>query len=138
MTDLFDEWLTICSHDVAPKAWFEKTFDRVYKRAEGASSQSPVNPQEIALVFIVMAQGTLFNIEMPNFDSSAEDWLHLSERALVKGEFLSNNMVAGLQTLVRFWNVTRAWLVTDVLALDGASAPVRTVNRSLKTFLTFE
>lgn len=94
------ETLTRYSHDVAPKVWFEKTFDRVYKRAEGGSSQSPVNPQEIALVFIIMAQGTLFNIEMPNFDSSAEDWLHLSERALVKGEFLSNNMVAGLQTLV--------------------------------------
>lgn len=93
--------LTRSSHDVAPKAWFEKIFDRVYKRAEGGSSQPPVNPQEIALVFIIMAQGTLFNIEMPNFDSSAEDWLHLSERALVKGEFLSNNMVTGLQTLVR-------------------------------------
>lgn len=47
-----------------------------------------------------MAQGTMFNIEMPDCDSSAEDWLHLSERALVKGNFLSNNMVAGLQTLV--------------------------------------
>ncbi|KAM5344358.1 hypothetical protein ACJ41O_012895 [Fusarium nematophilum] len=86
-------------HDVAPKASFEKTFDRVYKRAERGSSSASVNPQEIALVFIIMAQGTMFNIEMPNCDSSAEDWLHLSERALVKGEFLSNNMVAGLQTL---------------------------------------
>ena len=59
-----------------------------------------VNPQEIALAFIIMAQGTMFNIEMPNYDSSAEEFLHLSERAMVKGEFLSNNMVAGLQTLV--------------------------------------
>lgn len=44
----------------------------------------------------------MFNIEMPSYDSSVEDWLHLSERALVKGDFLSNNMVAGLQTLVSF------------------------------------
>jgi hypothetical protein len=58
------------------------------------------NPQEMALVYIVIAQGTMFNIEMPNNDSSAEEWLHLAERALVKGEFLSNNMVAGIQTLV--------------------------------------
>ncbi|KAL2432701.1 hypothetical protein ABEF95_014691 [Exophiala dermatitidis] len=86
-------------HDVAPKALFEKTFDRVYTLAEGGSLSTPGNPQEIALVFIIMAQGTLFNIEMSNYDSSAEDWLHLSERALVKGDFLSNNMVAGLQTL---------------------------------------
>lgn len=88
------------SHDVAPKAQFEVTFDRVYRRAEMDSLAPPVDPQEIALVFIIMAQGTMFNIEMPNCDGSAEDWLHLSERALVKGDFLSNNMVAGLQTLV--------------------------------------
>ncbi|RAK77690.1 uncharacterized protein BO72DRAFT_477267 [Aspergillus fijiensis CBS 313.89] len=86
-------------HDVAPKASFQKTFDRIYKFAEGVSVSPRVNPQEIALVFIVLAQGTLFNIEMPNYDPSAEDWLHLSELALVKGRFLSNNMVAGLQTL---------------------------------------
>lgn len=92
--------LTSPSHDVAPKGPFEKTFDRVYKRAESGSSSPPINPQEIALVFIIMAQGTMFNIEMPDCDSSAEDWLHLSERALVKGHFLSNNTVAGLQTLV--------------------------------------
>ncbi|KAI0891439.1 hypothetical protein F4806DRAFT_302651 [Annulohypoxylon nitens] len=97
---LVESYYRYCAwhHDVAPKASFEKTFDRVYRRAEGDSS-SLINPQEIALVYIIMAQGTTFNIEMPNYDSSAEDWLHLSERALVKGDFLSNNMVAGLQTL---------------------------------------
>jgi hypothetical protein len=51
-----------------------------------------------------MAQGTMFNIEMPNCDSSAQEWLRISERALVKGEFLSNNTVAGLQTLVSLTN----------------------------------
>lgn len=81
---------------------FEKTFNRVYKLSEGGTLSPRVNPQEIALVFIIMAQGTLYNIEMPNYDPSAEDWLHLSERALVEGNFLSNNMVAGLQTLVSF------------------------------------
>lgn len=95
-----EERLTRFSHDVAPKASFERTFDRVYRRAESGLLTPSINPQEIALVFIVMAQGTMFNIEMPNYDSSAVDWLHLSERALVKGEFLSNNMIAGLQTLV--------------------------------------
>ena len=96
------ERLTRPSHNVAPKASFEKTFDRVYKRAEGNPSSPPINLQEIALVYIIMAQGTMFNIEMPNCDSSAEEWLNLSERALIKGEFLSSNTVAGLQTLVSF------------------------------------
>ncbi|KAI2835855.1 hypothetical protein CBS11852_10088 [Aspergillus niger] len=86
-------------HDVAPRATFDKTFDRVYASSSGTSLSPKVNPQEIALVFIILAQGTMFNIEMPNYDPSTEDWLHLSELALVKGRFLSNNMVAGLQTL---------------------------------------
>lgn len=88
------------SHDVAPRISFEKTFDSVYSLKHDSSSVPRVNPQEVALVFIILAQGTMFNIEMPNYDPSIEDWLHLSELALVKGEFLSNNMVAGLQTLV--------------------------------------
>jgi hypothetical protein len=92
--------LTSSSHDVAPKPSFEKTFDRVYTLANRRSLSAPVSAQEIALVFIIMAQGTMYNIEMPSHDPSANDWLHLSERALIKGNFLSNNMVAGLQTLV--------------------------------------
>lgn len=75
-----ESWLTlILSHDVAPRDLFEKTFDRVYERAGGHSAPPRINPQEIALVFIIMAQGTMFNIEMPNCDPSAEEWLHLSE-----------------------------------------------------------
>ena len=46
-----------------------------------------------------MAQGTMYNIEMPMYDPSTEEWIHFSERALVKGEFLSNNTLHGLQTL---------------------------------------
>ncbi|KAL4893492.1 hypothetical protein BDV59DRAFT_207607 [Aspergillus ambiguus] len=98
---LVESYYRYCAwhHDVAPKVAFQKTFDRVYKLSNGESLSPPVNPQEIALVFIIMAQGTMYNIEMANYDPSAEEWLHLSERALVKGRFLSNNMVAGLQTL---------------------------------------
>ena len=91
------------SHDVVPRAGFQKMFDRIFAAAAGAGldSSSPVNPQELALVFIVLAQGTLFNIEMPNIDPSAEDWLHLWERALVKGNFFANNTIPAVQTLVR-------------------------------------
>ncbi|KAH7082385.1 fungal-specific transcription factor domain-containing protein [Paraphoma chrysanthemicola] len=98
---LIESYYRYCAwhHDVAPRAQFEKTFDRVYSFMDGTDQASRVNPQEIALVSIVMAQGTMFNIEMPHYDTSAEDWVGLAERALVKGDFLSNNTVAGLQTL---------------------------------------
>ncbi|GKZ81188.1 hypothetical protein AnigIFM56816_005700 [Aspergillus niger] len=103
-------------HDVAPRATFDKTFDRVYASSSGTSLSPNVNPQEIALVFIILAQGTMFNIEMPNYDPSTEDWLHLSELALVKGRFLSNNMVAGLQTLMGMHRDGTRWnLSQDVI-----------------------
>lgn len=62
----------------------------------------------------------MFNIEMPDCDSSAEDWLHLSERALVKGNFLSNNMVAGLQTLVSLpkWIAEDQPLILECLSIS--------------------
>ena len=88
------------SHDVVPKASFEKTLDRVYTLLQGETVSPRVNPQEIALVYMIMAQGTLYNIEMAYNDPSAEEWLHLSQRALVKGDFLATNTVHGLQTLV--------------------------------------
>lgn len=47
-----------------------------------------------------MAHGTLFNLEMPNVDPSAEDHVKIAERALVKGRFMANNTIAGVQTLV--------------------------------------
>lgn len=98
---LVEAYYRFCSwhHDVAPKDSFKKTFDRVYTLSNKDSLSAPVSPQELALVFIIMAQGTMYNIEMPSHDPSAEEWLSLSEQALIKGNFLSNNMVAGLQTL---------------------------------------
>jgi len=118
--------LTKSSHDVAPKPAFEKTFGRVFKRAESGSTSPHINAQEIALVFIIMAQGTMFNIEMPNCDSSAKEWLRLSERALVKGEFLSNNTLAGLQTLVSSTISTNQFCsMANVAAFNGSSPIVR-------------
>ncbi|KAL4749214.1 hypothetical protein BDW72DRAFT_195035 [Aspergillus terricola var. indicus] len=98
---LVESYYRYCAwhHDVAPKPAFQKTFDRVYTFSNGGSVSPRLDPQEIALVYIIMAQGTMFNIEMPYYDPSVEEWLYLSERALVEGNFLSNDMVVGLQTL---------------------------------------
>lgn len=123
--------LQVLSHDVAPKTMFEPIFERVFTLTGGRVPSSPVNPQEIGLVFIVLAQGTMFNIEMPSCDPSVEEWLHLSERALVKGDFLSTNMLAGVQTVVS----TRMHLpiITHNLTTDSTSWPIftcRSINVS--------
>lgn len=103
---------------------FEPIFERVYTLAGGRLPSSPVNPQEIGLVFIVLAQGTMFNIEMPSCDPSVDEWLHISERALVKGDFLSTNMLAGVQTGLG----TRMHLpiITHSLTTDSTSWPIFT------------
>lgn len=85
---------------MAPKESFAKTFGRVYAALRGEASSPRLNAQEIALVFIILAQGTRYNLEMPAYDPSVAEWIQLAEIALVKGQFLSNNMVAGVQTLV--------------------------------------
>lgn len=93
--------LTACiSHDVAPQSSIIKTFDRVYQLVDGLNPSSPVNAQEIALIFMIMCQGTLYNIEMAHNDASAEEWLRLAQQALVKGEFMAINTIPGVQTLV--------------------------------------
>ncbi|KAJ8113234.1 hypothetical protein OPT61_g4591 [Boeremia exigua] len=84
-------------HDVAPRDRFEKIFDRVYAHSNEPSRR--INAQELALVFIILAQGNVFNIEIASNPTIPEELLHLSELALMKGNFLSNNTVAGVQTL---------------------------------------
>lgn len=114
------------SHNVAPRASFEETFQRVYKAAEigHSATHSAVHPQEIALIFIVLAQGTVFNIELPSYDESVEEWLYLSQQSLVKGNFMSDNMVVGLQTLVSLILRESAFTLT-VTASYGTSLFVR-------------
>ena len=64
------------------------------------AQQPQAHLQEIALLYLVMAQGALYNIEIPYNDASADKWLQLSEQTLVQGHFLTNNMIPGMQTLV--------------------------------------
>ena len=86
-----------------PKPAFTKIFEKIYGLTEqNISKRSAVIHQEIALIFIVIAKGIIFNIELPMNDPTAEAMLRLSEQALVRGDFLSNNTIAGLQTLVGF------------------------------------
>nr|XP_018263450.1 uncharacterized protein I303_03319 [Kwoniella dejecticola CBS 10117]OBR85608.1 hypothetical protein I303_03319 [Kwoniella dejecticola CBS 10117] len=95
---LIDSYYRYCAwhHDVVPRSDFQKIFDRVYGMSARVGS---VTPQELALIFILLAQGTLFNLEMPNYDPSSEEWLNLSERALVKGNFFADNTIPAVQTL---------------------------------------
>lgn len=116
--------LTSVSHNVVPEPNFAKTFGRVYTASRGEACTPKLNAQEIALVFIILAQGTRYNLEMPSNDPSVVEWVRLAEIALVKGQFLSNNMVAGVQTLVCLESLPRRDRLRPI-AFDGTFSAVR-------------
>ena len=88
------------SYDVATKTCFEPVFERVYKALDNSNNMPHrVDLQELALVYILLAFGALHNLELPPNDPSAEEYLALSKSALAKGDFLTKNTLAGLQTL---------------------------------------
>ncbi|KLT41091.1 hypothetical protein CC85DRAFT_303533 [Cutaneotrichosporon oleaginosum] len=84
-------------YDVAPRAYFEPIFERVYAAVE--SNNHAVNPQQLALLFIVFAMGALYSLELPPNDPAAAEYHALSKACLVKGNFLVNTAISGVQTL---------------------------------------
>jgi len=88
------------SYNICPRPSFEPTLNATLD-AQSSSSEIRVNPQQIALIYIVLAVGTLFNLEVLPHHPSANRYFRLSQQSLCKGDFLNRNTVAGLQTVVR-------------------------------------
>jgi hypothetical protein len=91
-----------CSFDVAPRSTMGDLITEVYS-VRGASevSRSHLDPQRLALLFIILAIGSLHNLELPANDPSADEYLELAKRSLSKSDFLTHCTIAGIQTLVR-------------------------------------
>ncbi|WVR04222.1 hypothetical protein IAU60_001222 [Kwoniella sp. DSM 27419] len=87
------------NHDTAPRRFFQPVFDKIYDSVE-ARAHRQVHPQQLALLFAILAMGTLQNLELPPHDPSADEYLALAKGCLTKGDFLNNNTIAGVQTLI--------------------------------------
>lgn len=89
------------SFDVAPRPTIEKLINETYavKHAKPLDYRA-VDPQYLALLFIILAIGSLHNLELPPNDPSADEYLELSKRCLAKADFLTRSNIAGIQTLV--------------------------------------
>ncbi|GMK58669.1 hypothetical protein CspeluHIS016_0601110 [Cutaneotrichosporon spelunceum] len=85
------------NHDVAPRAGVQPIFERAYGLTEDPSR---VHPQQLALLFIILAMGALHNPALPPHDPGAEHHLAAARWCLVKGDFIGHNTIAGLQALV--------------------------------------
>jgi len=93
--------ITYISFDVAPRPSIEKLIDEMYHVKNATSpDHRAVDPQCLALLFIILAIGSLHNLELPPNDPSAEEYLEMSKRCLAKTDFLTRSTLAGIQTLV--------------------------------------
>ena len=58
-----------------------------------------IDLQALALVFMVLAMGTLHNLELAPNDPVAESYVAMAKTCLVKDSFMIKNTIAGVQTL---------------------------------------
>ncbi|WVW79032.1 hypothetical protein I302_100995 [Kwoniella bestiolae CBS 10118] len=87
------------NHDTAPRRFFQPVFDRIFQCISTKNYRS-VHPQQLALLYAILAMGTLQNLELPPNDPTADEYLMLAKSCLTKGDFLNNNTIAGVQSLI--------------------------------------
>jgi hypothetical protein len=75
-----------------------KVYEVIHRGIQITSAH--IAAQDLALLYIVLAKGAYYNLELPADDSSVEDYLSLAKCCLSKGDFLANNTITGLQALV--------------------------------------
>ncbi len=87
------------------RANFIDIIKSIYREDQpGSGEVQQENPKlqyhKLALVMIVLALGTLLNLEIPPHDPSAERFYTLAKSCLAKGDFLHHNTLVSVQALV--------------------------------------
>jgi hypothetical protein len=99
----------IDSFNIIRREIFVPILDHVYHdfgmisnstNALDAQERSSVRAEQLALVYIILAMGSYYSLEVTPDDSSVEEYLTLSRACLSKADFMANNTIAGIQTLV--------------------------------------
>ncbi|WWC87429.1 uncharacterized protein L201_002318 [Kwoniella dendrophila CBS 6074] len=91
------------SYEIVSRTDVKKIVENVYNYMSGMNLEhrnTRVHAQQLGLAFIVLAMGALHNLELRPDDTSAEDYMLCAEDCLTKGHFMTNNTVAGVQTLI--------------------------------------
>ncbi|WVW79040.1 hypothetical protein I302_101003 [Kwoniella bestiolae CBS 10118] len=91
------------SYEIVTRVNVKKVVETVYNYMAGLNQEfrhSKNQFQELGLLFIVLAMGALHNLELRPDDTSAEEYMLCSEDCLTKGNFMTNNTVAGVQTVI--------------------------------------
>ncbi|WWC94362.1 hypothetical protein V866_001204 [Kwoniella sp. B9012] len=85
------------NYNVITSKVFEPIFERSYQRHQ--DGQAAVTSQELGLVFIILAMGTLHNLERLPHDPLAEEYRSIAQTCLAKGNFMANSTMAGVQAI---------------------------------------
>ncbi|OCF32109.1 hypothetical protein I316_06265 [Kwoniella heveanensis BCC8398] len=89
--------------NVVSRKRIEEVFEKAYSLRpppnQTSVSGQQIAAQDLALLFIIFAMGAYYNLELPPDDSLVDDYLLVAQNCLSKGDFLSNNTLAGVQTL---------------------------------------
>jgi hypothetical protein len=82
------------------RANFIDIIKSIYREDDNRSPESPkLAYHKLGLVMIVLALGTLLNLEIPPHDPSAERYYQLSKTCLAMGDFLHHNTLVSVQSL---------------------------------------
>ncbi|ORY30182.1 fungal-specific transcription factor domain-domain-containing protein [Naematelia encephala] len=89
------------NYNIAPRNVLQPIIDRLYRQLSlhGFTMPAEVSHQQLALVFAILAMGSLHNLEVAPNDSCAVEYLALSKLCLTKGNFMTHNTLAGVQTI---------------------------------------
>jgi hypothetical protein len=78
----------------------------MYSAKESVFPDVQVNLQELALLFMALANGALHNLELPPDDPIGLEYVLRAQQCLSLGSFLTKNTIAGIQTVVCAFSAT--------------------------------
>ena len=84
--------------DIVSRAKIHQTLDWALSSPD-ESTVSKLQLQELGLLFMVLAMGSLYSLELPPDDPIAEEYHWIAQQCLANGEFMTHNSITGIQAL---------------------------------------
>ncbi len=92
-------------------------FRRIYEPSRQPLTK--VHLQEFGLLFVILAMGVRYGLELPMDDPAAAEYFTLAKTCLSQGDFLTYNSIVGVQALV-----SRLAASADAVAHNGSLSTV--------------
>ncbi|KAK8870138.1 hypothetical protein IAR55_000708 [Kwoniella newhampshirensis] len=89
------------SYSLVSRQTLQRIMAEIYatRKAWTAYSETHVNLQELALLFMALANGALHNLELSPDDQLSDEYVCRARQCLVQDSFMSKNTIAGVQSI---------------------------------------